>query len=132
MGKSILVYEGGEALRFDGLAIQKGYEGMQRVLHRLEMIKMAPAATHDIVHVTRTGWIRASQSGLFMWTQSSGCEVRKNEPLGFFRDKDGLEEVILRANRSGYIIGHNNTPVVHQGDALFHIGQEWEKVEPGP
>ena len=128
MGKTILVYEGGEALRLDGLAIQKGLEGMQRVLNRLEMIDKAPEVNHDSIHVIRASWSRASQSGLFMWTQSSGCEVRKQEPLGFFRDKDGLEEVILRANRSGYIIGHNNTPVVHQGDALFHIGHELEKI----
>ena len=31
-------------------------------------------------------------------------------------------EIKVISNATGHMIGHNNTPVVLQGDALFHIG----------
>jgi len=37
MKKPILVYEGGESLRFDGLSIEKGLAGLKRVMHSQRM-----------------------------------------------------------------------------------------------
>jgi predicted deacylase len=48
--------------------------------------------------------------------------VRKGEPLGVINDPYGQEEIHVNSSKDGYIIGHNNAPVVGQGDALFHIG----------
>jgi len=31
------------------------------------------------------------------------------------------EKIMITAKKDGYIVGHNNAPVVSQGDALFHI-----------
>ena len=35
----------------------------------------------------------------------------------------GENEVEVRASVSGVIIGRSNIPVVHEGDALFHIAR---------
>ncbi len=120
-GKSIVVFEGGENLRFDGFAIEKGVAGVQRLLHFLEMTKSAPAAQPS-VHITKRTWMRASRPGIFRWWKSSGQRVKKGEPLGVINDPYGQEEVPVLAVSDGYIIGHNNAPVVGPGDALFHIG----------
>ncbi|MDX1685771.1 MAG: succinylglutamate desuccinylase/aspartoacylase family protein [Saprospiraceae bacterium] len=120
----IAVYEGGEALRFDGHSIEIGLQGMRRVMEGKGMIEGKSPVFHDTISFKRTTWIRAADSGLFVWFKSSGKKVVKGEPLGEVSDPFGNRRYIVRAKSEGYIIGHNNAPVIHQGDALFHIGIE--------
>lgn len=122
MKKPILVYEGGESLRFDGFSIENGLAGLQRVLHAEGMLENSIPPTQKPIHFKKTSWIRADRSGLFEWFQQSGCKVSAGEPLGVINDPYGEAEVRLFAKADGYIIGHNNAPVVSEGDALFHIG----------
>ena len=120
-GKPIIVYEGGENLRFDGVCIEKGLAGIQRVLAAHEMLPSAPAPEKSVFVEKRT-WLRAKRPGMFRWWKQSGQMVVKGEPLGVINDPYGQDEISVRAPRDGHIIGHNNAPVVGQGDALFHIG----------
>ena len=120
--KACLIYEGGEALRLDGYAISKGLEGIGRTLQYLGMMKDVSRASQEAVEITHSSWLRASASGLFVWTKSSGKSILKGEPLGFIGDPFGSRKVVILAPRDGYIIGHTNTSVVNQGDALFNIG----------
>jgi predicted deacylase len=120
--KLILIYEGGEGLRYDGFSIARGEAGIERVLHSLGMIAQSIPEDRDPVDIHHAAWIRASHAGLFMWTKSSGARVKKGEPLGSIGDPYGTRRVIVLAPKEGYIIGHTNAPVVGQGDALFHIG----------
>lgn len=122
--KSILVYEGGESLRLDGFSIEKGLQGIQRLMQTKGMIAGKPAAVTPPIVFNKTTWVRAARSGLFRWWQQSGAKVSIGEPLGVIQDPYGEFKVKVLANRDGYLIGHNNAPVVNQGDALFHIGYE--------
>lgn len=126
LGIPIIVYEGGESVRLDGFSISKGIEGMKRVLKHKGMIADAQPANHKIIHVLKTGWIRAPESGLFTWTRNSGVFIEKGEPLGHIKDPYGTKTVKVLAHRSGYIIGHNNASVVNLGDALFHLAYEYD------
>ena len=125
-GKPLLVFEGGEALRYDGFSIDNGIAGLKRLMHSQGMIDSAPEPLRKTIVFSKSTWLRSERSGLFRWTQQSGAKVTKGEPLGFITDPYGEEEVIVRSHKDGYIIGHNNAPVVSQGDALFHIGLEEE------
>ncbi len=120
-GKSILVFEGGENLRFDGFAIEKGLAGIKRVLFSKGMLSEAPPAAPTI-NIEKMTWLRAARPGMFRWWKQSGQGVRKGEPLGVINDPFGQDEIHVVARRDGYIIGQNNSPVVGTGDALFHIG----------
>src|SRR5687767_9458036 len=120
--KLCLIYEAGEALRFDGFSIARGMAGIERVLHKLEMITTAPPEDRVPVEIQHSSWIRASHAGLFIWTKSSGSRIKKGEPLGSIGDPYGTRRVVVLSPREGYVIGHTNAPVVGQGDALFHIG----------
>ena len=128
MGKPILVYEGGESERLDGFAISKGISGLQRVLKGEKMLGAAPDLTHRCMLFKKTGWVRASHSGMFIWTRSSGVKIMKGEPLGVIKDPQANRSITVLANRDGFIIGHNNASVVNQGDALFNIGFEYEDL----
>ena len=123
----ILIYEGGESLRYDGFAIDHGVYGLQRLMQAQGMLSSAPPPTRKEIIFNKTTWIRAQQAGMFMWTQQSGSKVSVGEILGVINDPHGHEEIKVISNRDGYIIGHNNAPVVSAGDALFHIGFQVEE-----
>lgn len=120
--KPHLVFEGGESLRYDGFSIDNGIAGTKRVMQHLGMIDKAPKPKRKVIVFEKSSWVRADRSGLFQWTQQSGAKVSKGEPLGFINDPYGENTNTVLAHHDGFIIGHNNAPVVSAGDALFHIG----------
>lgn len=124
MNKPIIVYEGGESLRFDGFSIDHGLAGIERVLHAEGMLATSTPPHLPPIHFKKTSWIRSDRSGIFRWFQESGAKVSTGEPLGVINDPYGETAVRIYAKKDGYIIGHNNAPVVSQGDALFHIGYQ--------
>jgi predicted deacylase len=121
-GKICLTYEGGESSRLDGFSIARGIAGIQRVLKNLEMVTDAPTLSEQPIELEHGAWIRASAPGLFIWSKNSGRRIIKGEPIGTIRDLFGSKKKVVEATRDGFIIGHTNAPVVHLGDALFHIG----------
>ena len=118
----ILVYEGGESLRFDGFSIEHGLKGIQRLLFHKKMLGTDMPAHHTPKYFSNFTWMRAEKSGMFMWMQASGAKVSKGEVLGVINNPHGSKEVRVLAKKDGYIVGHNNAPVINAGDALFHLG----------
>lgn len=119
--KPILVYEGGESMRFDYQAIREGLNGCLRLMHSYGMID-EPIAKNDSVKIRRDTWVRANNSGLFHMDVQNGARVNKDELLGIIVDPFGETEERIISPVNGYIIGLNNQPVVNQGDALIHLG----------
>lgn len=132
MGISSLVFEGGESVRLDGLSIQYGKEGTLKVLNALNLLKVKSNTEHngDTILILKSAWIRAQQSGIFIWEKSSGQYIEKGEPLGTIHDPYGTRMTTIFSKHSGHIIGHNNASVVNQGDAIFHIGLLEETITP--
>ena len=122
LGKTMLVFEGGENLRLGGVSIERGIAGLQRLLQAHEMLATAPEPMIAPRHIAESGWTRATTAGMFQWMKQSGSPVRKDEILGYLNDPHGGAEKPVLAPTDGHIIGHTNAPVVSAGDALFHIG----------
>ncbi|MFD2248322.1 succinylglutamate desuccinylase/aspartoacylase family protein [Pontibacter ruber] len=120
-GKSILVFETGESLRFDDRGIKEGIDGTCRLLHHLGMMASAPAPQEETKVCMKDIWLRAKNAGLFRSTIKIGDYVKKNQNIGSITDPYGEMEVRLNAPANGYVVGLNNMPVVNQGDALLHI-----------
>lgn len=119
----VLTFEGGENLRYDAHSIDVGIAGLKRLLRDKKMLESAPEPSLKTVNVNQSTWIRAGRAGLFQWTKRSGFPVRKGEPIGFIADPQGMKaDKRMLAPRDGFMIGHANSAVVSQGDALFHIG----------
>lgn len=121
LGKSIMVYETGESLRFDEKGISMGIEGSCRVLHHLGMMANATPPHEESVVCMKDIWLRAKNAGLWRSYVRLGEYIKKNQNIGSITDPYGEMEVRLNAPASGYIVGLNNMPVVNQGDALMHI-----------
>ncbi|WP_114782492.1 succinylglutamate desuccinylase/aspartoacylase family protein [Botryobacter ruber] len=120
-GKSILVYETGESLRFDDFGISTGIEGTCRLLHHLGMMAGAPVVQQDSIICKKDIWVRAKNAGLFRAVVKLGDYLAKGQTIGSITDPYGEMEVRITSPAAGYIIGLNNMPVVNQGDALLHI-----------
>ena len=121
--KPILVFEGGESLRFDYLSINEGVNGILRVLSHYHMID-AVAPRNPPVKLVKDYWVRADESGLFHASVPNGSHVRQGDLIGVICNPYGTIEQKLITPKNGWIVGVNNQPVVHQGDALIHIGTE--------
>ena len=121
--KPILVYEGGESMRFDYLAINEGVNGCLRLMTSYKMIDFG-IPSNPSVKIKKDTWVRANNSGLFHMSVNNGAHVRQGDLLGIIFDPFGETEDKLLSPVTGYIIGINNQPVVNQGDALIHVGME--------
>ena len=124
-GKPILVFEGGESLRFDYLSINEGVNGVLRTLKHFKMINVE-VPNNPAVKLMNDYWVRADESGLFHASVPNGSHVRAGDLIGVICNPYGSIDQKLLAPKSGWVVGINNHPVVHQGDALIHIGVEDE------
>lgn len=119
--KHILVYETGESLRFDEFGINLGVQGTLRLMKHLGMIKNAPEPELKSQIFEKSSWIRARNAGLFKPKIELGERVEKRQLIGRISDPFGQENFKIFSNYRGKIIGLNNNPIVHKGDALMHI-----------
>lgn len=119
-----LLYEGGEALRFSEEVIRVGVEGVRRILAYLDMYTLdAPTQVVIPVESYDTRWVRASRGGLWHRDVRLGQRIGQKEALGFVTDTFGDKPTVVRSPMEGRIIGHNQNPLVHQGDALVHVAK---------
>ena len=123
--KPILVFEGGESMRFDYLAINEGLNGCLRLMQGFGMID-AELPDNASVKIKKSTWMRAPSSGLFHMNANNGAYVMKGDLLGVICNPFGEVEEKLVSGADGYIVGINNQPVVNEGDALIHLGIERE------
>jgi predicted deacylase len=128
MDVPVLVFEGGESLRLSGFTLSVAMDGVKRLMAANEMIDYTSPYDRKCLLINKTTWVRASYSGLFTWHKPSGHPVRKGEPLGVIHDPDGQRKIFVRSKRDGYLMGHNNAPVVNVGDALFLLGYDAEEL----
>jgi predicted deacylase len=122
-GLKMLLYEGGEPLRFNDDAIQIGVRGILRVMRALGMRKgKATRLVESPVELAATRWLRARQSGILRLTATLGERVVKGQVLGTIADPFGERTAPVRAVSSGIIVGQVKNPLVHRGDAIVHVG----------
>jgi len=120
--KRVIVYEGGESIRFDQHAIQEGIDGTLRLMKHLKMIDSAPEPTEPNKIIWSSSWARASTAGLFQSAVKCGDLIHKNQLVGTLTDPFGEFKAQIKSPSKGYVVGLNNNPVVNAGDALLHIG----------
>lgn len=120
---STILYEAGEALRFDEMAIKAGVRGILSVMSALDMLprpKQKKRET-DPLFVEDSYWVRAPASGILHMEKPLGSRINKDTRIGVIADPFGGKEVEIVSPVSGMVIGRLNLPLVHQGDAIIHI-----------
>ena len=133
-GVPTILYESGEALRFDEVGIRAGVRGILSVMSSIGMIKTANVRKKRLETLLSdsTSWVRAPASGILHMEKPLGSRVTKNSRIGLIADPFGGEEIEIRSPVSGMVIGRLNLPLVHQGDAVIHIAHidRLKSIEP--
>jgi len=126
MGKSTIVYEAGESMRFDDYAL---LEGMQGILNILKYLDMADTVTplyverSKPVHLNERKWLRAPTAGMFIPKITNGSSIKKGAILGLVTDTYAKRNKPIKAPYDGYVFCINHQAVVNRGDALMHVGK---------
>ncbi|MBD3800551.1 MAG: succinylglutamate desuccinylase/aspartoacylase family protein [Campylobacterales bacterium] len=122
-GVPILLYEGGEALRYDEFSIRTGLKG---IVHVMRHLRMLPKSTYmpktlPTVTVSSSKWLRSPQSGLMRSFKGPGSFVKTGDLLAQIDVPLQQEVIEVHAEFDGIVIGRLETPLVYEGDAIFHI-----------
>jgi predicted deacylase len=127
-GAKVLLFEGGEAWRFDQPSIESGVNGVKRVFSELGIIEAAASSiTEKPVLSRHSSWIRARRSGLALISCNLGDWVEEGQTLGVIHDSLGKRLGSIRAKLEGIVIGRIQHPLVNQGDAMIHIAEVEKK-----
>ncbi len=118
----VLLYEAGEALRFNEVAIRAGVKGILGVMSHLGMRKKSTRHRDtDTLIATSSQWLRASQSGILRSIVAIGSKVESGETLAYINDPMGENSETMISPVTGIVIGRTNLPLVFEGEAVFHI-----------
>ncbi|PID64071.1 MAG: succinylglutamate desuccinylase [Gammaproteobacteria bacterium] len=123
-GMPMLLYEAGEALRFDEVAIRAGHKGILRVLRHLGMLPPTRRAEPERRRswlANNSHWMRAPQSGILRSRVPLGGVIEEGDVLGYIADPFGESEQAVISHVSGVLIGITRLPLVHEGEALYHV-----------
>jgi len=125
LGIPMLLYEAGEALRYDELSIRAGTQGILNVMRELGMLRKSTRRRGPVEPFVAdsSSWVRAPESGMLRHAVALGARVKKGELLGHVSDpySGHAEDIICPIN--GVVIGCVNLPIIHEGEALFHIAR---------
>jgi predicted deacylase len=130
-GKHIIVFEGGESLRFDKFSIGEGFNGTLRLMHAIGMRDSSPKPVQSPVTMQQTSWVRAKYSGIFHSEVSQGDKIKRGQLLGTITDPYGESNYTIKARESGWVISLNYMPVLNAGDAIMHLGREKKSARGG-
>ena len=93
-----------------------------------ESVKAARKVIREEVK-TRGKDARAQKSGLFHLKIKCNELVKKGAVLATITDPYGKMKFNVIAPNKGYVINVNQAPIVHQGDAIFHMSTKDDKTQ---
>lgn len=119
----VLLYEAGEALRFDETSIRIGVKGIVNVLRELDMLPNKERKRKVPIIAKSSQWIRSADSGIIRTIKALGDTVKENEIIAYVDEPLDDESFEIRATFDGVIIGKSEIPLIQEGDAIFHIAK---------
>lgn len=120
----VLVYEAGQAHRFDEEAITAGVDGILRVMAKLGMIENDLPSAPAVRTVRRTNWLRARRGGIATLDVDLGAVVAEGDVIGSISDAFGTRPAKIRSGSAGWVIARSLNPLISPGDALVNLATE--------
>lgn len=133
----MILFEGGEPLRFNEKVIQSGLNGIISVMREIGMLNKLKAKPttkkkrKSYIAKSRE-WLRAPHSGILSVKKHLGDHVKKDELMAVVSDPFGESRFELRAKKQGIIVGMSLLPLVNSGDGIFHVAdfvEDESKIE---
>lgn len=129
LGIPMLLFEGGKSFSIDKTVTNTGVNGIKRVLNHLDMLSnkfKVSKPKRNAIKILESKWIRANHSGMFKSNVSVNTFVNKDDVLGHITDPYGSFNQFVKAPNDGYIFNVNESPIIYQGDAIFHMSTKIE------
>jgi predicted deacylase len=123
-GKTMMLYEAGQAHRFDEDAIETGVSGVMRTLRAMGMIDARLPRVRPTRVIRRTRWMRARRGGIAEIEVALGDRVEKGEIVASISDAFGMRPTQVKASETGWVLARSLRPLVNSGDSLVHIAAE--------
>lgn len=128
-GVDVLVYEGGEGLRFDETSIETAYGGIVNVMLHAGMLELPDGVdpgqrnpnARPPLFTNMAKWVRAGDGGVFRAKKKLGEAVSQNDLMGWIANPYEDTELEVRSPVRGIVVGMTTLPIVNMGDALFHV-----------
>lgn len=120
-----LVYEAGEAMRFDESSIKIGTKGIINVMRHIGMLpttsKLSTNPQKSFI-MRDTRWVRSPTSGISHSNIKLGQQVKRGELLCVIKDPFGAgDDMPVKAPFDGVVVSVNNLPLVYEGVTLFEL-----------
>lgn len=123
-GKTMLLYEAGQAHRFDDEAVETGVNGVMRTLRSMGMIEARLPRARSTKLIRSTRWVRARRGGIAELEVRLGDRVEEGQPLASISDAFGVRPTQVKSPATGWVIATSQRPLVNSGDALVHVAKE--------
>jgi predicted deacylase len=120
--KTVLLYEAGQAHRFDEEAIESGVVGVMRTLRAMGMVDARLPRARPTRLIRRTRWVRARRGGIADIQVDLGAHVSRGQPVASISDAFGMRPTQVTASETGWVLARSQRPLVNSGDSLVHIG----------
>jgi predicted deacylase len=122
----MLLFEGGKSLDINHDIANIGIDGVKRLLSYLGMLDsnhIVETPEKPSIYIEKSVWLRAKCSGLLHDYNTIGRFVKKGTILAIITDPFGKFERKVKAPHDGYIINANHSPIVYEGDAIYHMSK---------
>ena len=139
----LLVYQAGEAMRFDENAIDLGVNGIKNVMSAINMLDKETVQEINPIFSRDEDWIVAHKSGILHTNTTLGQIIEKEEIIGTISDPFGADIICpIKAPKKGIVVGVNTSPLIHEGLPIFKVAsfldydkaetiiEEWDKKQP--
>lgn len=122
-----IIFEACKSQTIDEYVSQTGIRGVLNVMDYLNIRQNNDDETKEVsktIFLHENRWIRARNSGMFQPLVKNGSFVKKGELLAYINGPYAQFHKKIKSPMDGFVFCVNQTPVVHLGDAIFHIGKE--------
>jgi predicted deacylase len=120
----MVLFEGGEALRFNDKIAKSGLQGILSLMCKIGMLKQDDhiAIKKKPTFIARSSyWVRAPHSGTIILKKKLGDFVKENQVIGIISDPFGVHQFKVISKYEGIIVGLVTLPLLNSGDAIAHI-----------
>ncbi|XOV80620.1 MAG: succinylglutamate desuccinylase/aspartoacylase family protein [Aestuariibacter sp.] len=121
-GVKMVLYEAGQALRYDEICIRAGVKGIINVMRQIGMLNKSRAKSEIKQFIAKqSGWVRANESGFVNHVSQLGDHVDKDQVIAVISDPYGTVLGEVKSPAEGVVVGKQNIPLVQEGEAIYHI-----------
>lgn len=121
----LLIYQAGEALRFNESAIALGLNGIYKVMEALNMLpEPVEKASEEFrsIFSEDQDWIYSHKSGVLTSNIELGQLIHKKQIIGLINDPFGAgSPEPIKAPMDGIVVGINRHPLIYEGQSIFKI-----------